>query len=245
MASTSDAALKKNRPANSHEDAINQHKLTQQSVGFFFAPRSNAKVETASILWTLQISETSNKVHSPAHKTTLPSQASSTRDVVIDGMTFEPSNRSLVRKDLPKRKALLRSIPQQVDFPRTTTGLLIPTGRAHKPKASSRPRPRRPRDRNMTLDNARDSQQRGRECLDFAEAGSCSTKGRKLSHVVRTNCKRKLLAPTASLTPDIAATVSSNVISGCDTSSDNVLSSQHVDDAIQHLLYFFDTRLIV
>jgi hypothetical protein len=104
-------------------------------------------------------------------------------------VTFESSTRSLVRKDcefvslsafgygvvpvfvtagcfiaVPKPpsappKAPLRSIPQQVDFSRTTTGHLIPTGRAYKPKASSRARQRRPRNRNMTLDNTRGSQQ--------------------------------------------------------------------------------------
>ncbi|KIK33182.1 hypothetical protein CY34DRAFT_18531 [Suillus luteus UH-Slu-Lm8-n1] len=79
------------------------------------------------------------------------------------------------------------------------------------------------------------STRRGRECLDIAETGSCSTIGRKLLYVIRANCKRKLPAPTASSTSGIAATASFNVISGCDTSSDNVLSSQHVDDAIQHL----------
>jgi hypothetical protein len=56
-------------------------------------------------------------------------------------------------------KAPLRSTPQQVDFSRTTTGHLIPAGRAYKPKASSRVRQRRPRNRNMTLDNTRGSQQ--------------------------------------------------------------------------------------
>ncbi|KAG2743230.1 hypothetical protein P692DRAFT_201184141 [Suillus brevipes Sb2] len=67
-----------------------------------------------------------------------------------------------------------------------------------------------------------------RECPDFAEKGSCSTKGCKLPHVIRANRNRKPPAPTASLTSDIAATASSTVISGSDTSSDNVLSSQHV-----------------
>jgi hypothetical protein len=67
-----------------------------------------------------------------------------------------------------------------------------------------------------------------RECPDFAEKGSCSTKGCKLPHVIRANRNRKPPAPTTSLTSDIAVTASSTVISGSDTSSDNVLSSQHV-----------------
>ncbi|KAG1797559.1 hypothetical protein EV424DRAFT_1441957 [Suillus variegatus] len=67
-----------------------------------------------------------------------------------------------------------------------------------------------------------------RECPDFAEKGSCSTKGCKLPHVIRANRNRKPPVPTASLTSDIAAATSSTVIPGSDTSSDDVLSSQHV-----------------
>ncbi|KAG6335734.1 hypothetical protein ID866_3358 [Astraeus odoratus] len=81
----------------------------------------------------------------------------STRDVVIDGVTFESSSRCLVRKDLPKPasapiKVPSRPIPQQ-EFSRTTNGHRIPAGRAYKSKVSSRTR--RPRNRNMTLDNTR------------------------------------------------------------------------------------------
>lgn len=67
-----------------------------------------------------------------------------------------------------------------------------------------------------------------RECPDFAEKGICSTKGCKLPHVIRANRNRKPPVPTASLTPGVAAATSSAVITGSDTSSDNVLSSQHV-----------------
>jgi len=105
-------------------------------------------------------------------------QAHSTRDVVIDGVAFESSTRSLVRKDrkylycrshstegdptvkspasipVPKPassapKVPARPIPQQ-DFSRTTNGHRIPAARAYKSKVS-----RRPRARNMTLDNTR------------------------------------------------------------------------------------------
>ncbi|KAG1889896.1 hypothetical protein F4604DRAFT_2003545 [Suillus subluteus] len=48
-------------------------------------------------------------------------------------------------------------------------------------------------------------------CLDFAEKGSCSTKGCKLPHVIHANCNRKPPAPTAPLTLDIAATASSTI----------------------------------
>ncbi|KAG1811514.1 uncharacterized protein BJ212DRAFT_1277764 [Suillus subaureus] len=349
MASTSDAALKEEIARLT--GAINQHKSTQQSVGSFSASRSNAyfnpKYRPLASYRPSEYQKPAIKFNPPSTRPPRPPQASSTRDVVIDGVTFESSTRSLVRKDLPKApsvppKAPLRSTPQQVDFSRTTTGHLIPAGRAYKPKASSRVRQRRPRNRNMTLDNTRGSQQsvhrsslcyrlnlmtstrrrnkrmkyldkpcprftttgacsRGltcmyqhdphkiaicwnflhgncsstaetcnlshdptpertplcvhfanngrctrenchfphvrvgqqhgvcrdfavlgycakgldcemqhvRECPDFAEKGSCSTKGCKLPHVIRANRNRKPPAPTASLTSDIAAVTSS------------------------------------
>lgn len=100
----------------------------------------------------------------------------STRDVVIDGVAFESSTRSLVRKDrkysycrshategdptvkspasipVPKPVSSAAKAPAQ-DFSRTTNGHRIPAARAYKSKVSSRAR--RPRARNMTLDNTR------------------------------------------------------------------------------------------
>ncbi|OAX43221.1 hypothetical protein K503DRAFT_766096 [Rhizopogon vinicolor AM-OR11-026] len=67
-----------------------------------------------------------------------------------------------------------------------------------------------------------------RECPDFAERGTCSTKGCKLPHVIRANRNRKPPVPTSSLAPDITADTSSTVIPGSDASSDNVSSSQYV-----------------
>jgi len=77
-----------------------------------------------------------------------------------------------------------------------------------------------------------------RECPDFAERGTCSTKGCKLPHVIRANRNRK--APTTtkadkndspSLPSENAAT--STTISGSDGISNNALSSQQtsVQDA--------------
>jgi len=103
---------------------------------------------------------------------------SSTHDVVIDGVTFESSSRSLVRKgrespatlaSKPKHnpsplvtkppsaptKVPLKPIPQPSDFSRTTHGHRLPAHRAYKPKVSSRAQQHRPRNRNMTLDNTR------------------------------------------------------------------------------------------
>ncbi|KAJ8590784.1 hypothetical protein M405DRAFT_815479 [Rhizopogon salebrosus TDB-379] len=327
MASTSDAALKEEIARLT--GVINEHKSTQQSVASFSGPRSHPK----------------SNIRPPASRSLHPPQAQSTRDVVIDGVTFESSTRSLVRKDLPKppsaqTKLPSRLIPQQVDFSRTSTGHLIPAGRAYKPKVSSRARQRRPRNRNMTLNNTRGPHQRRtkrtkyldkpcprftttgscsrgltcmyqhdptkiaicwnflhgncsntaetcnlshdptpertplcvhfanhgrctrencpfphvrvgqrqgvcrdfavlgycakgldcemqhvRECPDFAEKGTCSTKGCKLPHVIRANRNRKPPVLTGSLAPDI---VDSTVTPGSDATSDNVSSSQYV-----------------
>ncbi|KAF8552244.1 hypothetical protein OG21DRAFT_1477826 [Imleria badia] len=108
------------------------------------------------------------------------------RDVVIDGVTFESSSRSLVRKDLPSAptKVPLKPIPQPTDFSRTTHGHRLPAHRTYKPKVSSRTQPHRPRNRNMTLDNTRRTTQ-GRQpnkrmkylskpCPRFTTTGACS-----------------------------------------------------------------------
>ncbi|KIJ65087.1 hypothetical protein HYDPIDRAFT_110987 [Hydnomerulius pinastri MD-312] len=74
-----------------------------------------------------------------------------------------------------------------------------------------------------------------RECPDFAEKGTCSTKGCKLPHVIRANRNRKPATATkttgSSSSENVvasAATTSPTVTSGSDTGSDNISSSQHV-----------------
>lgn len=64
-----------------------------------------------------------------------------------------------------------------------------------------------------------------RECPDFAERGTCSTKGCKLPHVIRANRNRKV--PKTSTPPPAAATVSA-VTSGSDGTSNNASSSQQI-----------------
>ncbi|KAG9312809.1 hypothetical protein JVU11DRAFT_6225 [Chiua virens] len=104
------------------------------------------------------------------------------RDVVIDGVTFESSSRSLVRKGRESRSVIslgqkyntassvtkpppaptkvpLKSITQPADFSRIAHGHRIPPHRAYKSKVSSRTQPHLPRNRNMTLDNTRRSTQ--------------------------------------------------------------------------------------
>ncbi|KAL7280875.1 hypothetical protein ACG7TL_005819 [Trametes sanguinea] len=84
------------------------------------------------------------------------------RDVVIGGVAFESSGRSLVRKDLPKpppkppSTAGLQSAPRPSTshpaFVRNKAGTLINPARTYKPKTSRRGRPM---NRNMTLNNTR------------------------------------------------------------------------------------------
>ncbi|KAF8141834.1 hypothetical protein EV363DRAFT_1308978 [Boletus edulis] len=113
----------------------------------------------------------------------------STRDVVIDGVTFESSSRSLVRKGLisptlAPAEVPLKPMPQPTDFSRITHGHRLPTHRSYKSKVSSRPQQHRLRNRNMTLNNTRRPTQ-GRQtnkrmrylnkpCPRFTTTGACS-----------------------------------------------------------------------
>ncbi|KAI0666786.1 hypothetical protein C8Q78DRAFT_1056944 [Trametes maxima] len=80
------------------------------------------------------------------------------RDVVIDGVAFESSGRTLVRKDLPKpvskppTKPITRPPPPHSTFMRNKAGTFVNTNRTYKPKTSRRGRPT---NRNMTLNNTR------------------------------------------------------------------------------------------
>ncbi|RXW21662.1 hypothetical protein EST38_g4186 [Candolleomyces aberdarensis] len=76
------------------------------------------------------------------------------KEVVIDGVAFESSARSLVRKDLPKPKPSV-SKPPSTSFPPYVrkAGHLISASRSYKSKS----RRGRGRGRNLTLDNTRKS----------------------------------------------------------------------------------------
>ncbi|KAI0924731.1 hypothetical protein AcV7_007305 [Taiwanofungus camphoratus] len=96
----------------------------------------------------------SSKLQPPAPNT------SQKRDVVIGGVAFESSGRSLVRKDLPKPvsttavKAPLRppASSSRSTYTRNQAGTLVNVNRSYKPKTSRRGRlPIR----NMTLNNTR------------------------------------------------------------------------------------------
>jgi hypothetical protein len=181
-----------------------------------------------------------NDTAPPPRLSTSTPAAPSTRDIVIGGIAFETSFRSLVRKDrkslsfspprndgghdlrndlsfsVPKQpqapiKAPLRSIPQQTDFSRTTNGHRIPAGRGYKSKVSSRTQPRRPRNRNMTLDNTRGPSQSVYQSDSFEDSnliGCC--RGR------RANKRMKYLDKPC---PRFTTTGASSVFSTNDQSS--------------------------
>ncbi|KAI5982449.1 hypothetical protein EDC04DRAFT_2592775 [Pisolithus marmoratus] len=190
MTSTTDAAALHAEIARL-TGAINRHKSGQQSHESALGPasyrRSNKYVNPTYKPPSSHSSQSYQNLasaHIPA-PVTKSTQPSSTKDVVIDGVTFESSSRSLVRKDLPKPiavpvKAPLRPMPQQESF-RTTNGHRIPAGRAYKSKVSSRSH--RLRNRNLTLDNTRPPQERraarrlkyvDKPCPRFTTTGACS-----------------------------------------------------------------------
>jgi hypothetical protein len=64
-----------------------------------------------------------------------------------------------------------------------------------------------------------------RECPDFAERGTCSTKGCKLPHVIRANRNRKVPTTTKTSTPPAGV---SAVTSGSDATSNNASGSEQI-----------------
>ncbi|KNZ79608.1 Zinc finger CCCH domain-containing protein 3 [Termitomyces sp. J132] len=92
----------------------------------------------------------------PKPQTQVKPPSTKVKDVVINGVAFESSGRSLVRKDLPKPSSSGPSIPKatlqhQVPFTRKS-GHLIPSSRTYKPKSVHSHRGRTA-NRNMTLHN--------------------------------------------------------------------------------------------
>ncbi|KAF6761703.1 CCCH zinc finger protein [Ephemerocybe angulata] len=108
--------------------------------------------------------------------TTSTTSVDGKKEVVIGGVAFESSARSLVRKDLPKPKPPA-SKPPSFAYARKA-GHLIAASRTYKPKA------RRGRGRNMTLDNTRKSWSERNEmkkrkylnkpCPRFTTTGTCT-----------------------------------------------------------------------
>ncbi|KAF9230119.1 hypothetical protein BU15DRAFT_84026 [Melanogaster broomeanus] len=187
MASTPDAALKAEIARLT--GAINQHRSTQQRYGAVPGPSSYRRSNTYVNPNYKPRSTFKPQGHKSTESANSEQAAPSTRDIVIDGITFESSGRSLVRKDLPKPpqphiKKPLQPTLQQTDFSRVANGHRIPAGRAYKSKVSSRTQSRRLRNRNMTLNNTRGPSQGRRAdkrmkyldkpCPRFTTTGSCS-----------------------------------------------------------------------
>lgn len=128
-------------------------------------------------------SKSTTPVPSTVHPPRLPVPSSSQkRDVVIGGVAFESSGRSLVRKDLNKPSSVGDSKPPRRPVPpitlaRNKAGTLVNPNRTYKPKVS------RGRARNMTLNNShrpyqgrRVSSKRkvNKPCARFTTTGACN-----------------------------------------------------------------------
>ncbi|EIM86914.1 uncharacterized protein STEHIDRAFT_97798 [Stereum hirsutum FP-91666 SS1] len=196
MASAAEAALK--LEIARLKGAINRHKSGEapaksvsQSV-----PRSNSYASNnkyakpVSNKWVRPGSVPSTSAAPPRPPPVRPSVGSSQtpRDVVIDGVAFESSSRSLVRKDLPKPKPVSATTsrpprpakpPFSSEYARNKAGTLVKSTRTYKPKG---PPPSRRVNRNMTLNNNRRPYQSRRAsrkyvdkpCARFTTTGSCN-----------------------------------------------------------------------
>ncbi|KAJ6534626.1 hypothetical protein DFH09DRAFT_992991 [Mycena vulgaris] len=119
---------------------ISQHKSANSTRPTYQPPRSSTYVNP-------NYRPSTNKYIRPATSKPLSRPAPSTqvKEVVLNGVAFESSNRSLVRKDLPKPPST--SVMKPIAPPRPHPG-----ARVYKPKSS---RGRRGGPVNMTLTNSR------------------------------------------------------------------------------------------
>ncbi|KII87456.1 hypothetical protein PLICRDRAFT_43093 [Plicaturopsis crispa FD-325 SS-3] len=218
-ASTSEAALKLEIARLS--GAINRHKSTAPAPrpGYPTSTRHNVYVNpnykpankyirpgtsnsSTSTTPTSAIGSSSQPHQQAPHSHPAPGVSSEAREVVLGGVAFQSSGRSLVRKDLPKpvssgppKPTAHRPPTSHADFSRTKAGHLIPAGRVYKPKTTSRARGGRGRAGrggrgrgagpfNMSLDNNRRPYQSrlarkqlkysDKPCPRFTTTGACS-----------------------------------------------------------------------
>ncbi|EMD38925.1 hypothetical protein CERSUDRAFT_92961 [Gelatoporia subvermispora B] len=190
--STSAAALK--LEIERLTGAINRHKTgaptTARAPAYTARPRNNVYVNPNYKPLSKSAKPTPPAPQPPAQAPpsvppTRPLSAAEKRDVVIAGVTFESSARSLVRKDLAKPPSAHKLTPPTVphtDFRRTKAGALMNNARVYKPKVSRRGRPT---GRNMTLNNSRRPYQSRRlstkrakyvdkPCPRFTTTGACN-----------------------------------------------------------------------
>ncbi|KAJ3822132.1 hypothetical protein F5880DRAFT_1720545 [Lentinula raphanica] len=163
--------------------SINMHKsnsTTQPAIGY----RKNTYVNPNYKLSNKYARPAPSAAVPPSVSTRPPASSSEIKDVVINGIAFQSSGRSLVRKDLPRTSVTKSSTPPP---PTTAAGVsyvrksghLLTSHRPYKPNST-----RRHRKGNMTLTNSRRPYQNGRankrmkysdkQCPRFSTTGSCS-----------------------------------------------------------------------
>ncbi|TFK29658.1 hypothetical protein FA15DRAFT_663813 [Coprinopsis marcescibilis] len=146
------------------------------TVASSITPASSVTVVPSSSTFELKGASTATPSTSTEPPTSEAS-AAGTKDVVIGGVTFESSARSLVRKDLAKPVSVAKppSGRQPPSFPYVRkSGHLVPPNRAYKPKSR--------RGRNMTLNNTRKSwrdehkkrKYLNKPCPRFTTTGACN-----------------------------------------------------------------------
>ncbi|TFK83137.1 hypothetical protein K466DRAFT_589975 [Polyporus arcularius HHB13444] len=185
--STSAAALK--LEIERLRGAINRHQAGQPAPGGPVPthPRNNVYVNPTYKPYVKTFKPPSSAATAPRPASRPPPTApDEKRDVIIDGVAFESSGRSLVRKDLPKppsKPPSMSALPSSrpAPFVRNKTGIMMNAARTYKPKTSRRGRAM---NRNLTLDNTRKQYQSRRlnakrkysekPCPRFTTTGSCN-----------------------------------------------------------------------
>ncbi|KIP08826.1 hypothetical protein PHLGIDRAFT_103840 [Phlebiopsis gigantea 11061_1 CR5-6] len=180
--STSAAALKEEIARLT--GAINRHKTTEYRprppTGYNPAskPRNNVYVNPNY----KPPSKPASTASTPRLPPSKPSGTNDKRDVVIGGVAFESSGRSLVRKDLAQAKPKpppSKPPMKNASFARTKADAFVNASKMYKPKGARRGRPT---NRNMTLNNTRRPYQPGarrrkyveRPCPRFTTTGACN-----------------------------------------------------------------------
>ncbi|EJD07700.1 uncharacterized protein FOMMEDRAFT_150244 [Fomitiporia mediterranea MF3/22] len=186
MSSQSEEALKEEIARLS--GAIQRHKTGNPSAS---SSRGNAYVNPnykppSRSAFTFRPNFASQNSTAPA--TQVPVQP---REVLINGVAFQSSNRSLVRKDLVKPPSAPKPPSRQGRPPRQAYARKYPGSRAPQRPYKSKASRRFPQNNNMTLENGRKPVRVGRktksmkyidkQCPRFSTTGVC-TKGRTCSY---------------------------------------------------------------
>ncbi|KAA1470279.1 hypothetical protein DENSPDRAFT_836046 [Dentipellis sp. KUC8613] len=188
MASTSDALKLEiarltgaiNRYKSEPQRPVSKNNASRSYVNPSYKPPSSNKYVRPGLQSVPAPSKSSTPPVGPA-RAAAPSQP---RDIIIGGVAFKSSRRSLVRKDLPQPTPAPHAKPPSrprppPEFVRTKAGHLIKSNRTYKPKPPSR----HAMNRNMTLANGRRPYQSRRlsskkyvdkPCPRFTTTGACN-----------------------------------------------------------------------